>query len=55
MGLNVFAVRSMAGDDVPLLTVFWRVTPFLLAMIVGLLMIVLLRGIALWIPNSMFG
>lgn len=54
VGLNVFVVRGVAGD-VPLATVFAGVLPFLLAMIVTLLLIIAIPGIALWIPNSMFG
>ncbi|HMQ41596.1 MAG TPA: TRAP transporter large permease [Paracoccus sp. (in: a-proteobacteria)] len=54
VGLNVFVVRGVAGD-VPLTTVFRGVAPFLLAMIVGLILIILIPQIALLIPNSMFG
>ena len=54
VGLNVFVVRGVAGD-VPLTTVFRGVFPFLIAMIVGLILIILIPQIALFIPNSMFG
>ncbi|MGI3184933.1 TRAP transporter large permease [Nioella aestuarii] len=54
VGLNVFVVRGVAGD-VSLTTVFRGVTPFLIAMIIGLLLIIAFPGIALLIPNSMFG
>ncbi|NWJ25306.1 TRAP transporter large permease [Rhizobium sp. RM] len=54
VGLNVFVVRGVAGD-VPLKTVFSGVMPFLFAMIVGLLLIILFPQIALLIPNTMFG
>lgn len=54
VGLNVFVVRGVAGD-VPLATIFAGVIPFLLAMIVTLVLIILFPGIALIIPNSMFG
>lgn len=54
VGLNVFVVRGVAGD-VPLTTVFRGVMPFLFAMIVGLILIILIPQIALFIPNSMFG
>ncbi|WP_425053412.1 TRAP transporter large permease [Psychromarinibacter sp. S121] len=53
VGLNVFVVRNVAGD-VSLGTVFRGVTPFLLAMVVCLLLIILVPEIALLIPNSMF-
>lgn len=54
VGLNVFVVRGVA-PGVPLTTIFAGVLPFLFAMIVTLLLIILIPGIALVIPNSMFG
>jgi tripartite ATP-independent transporter DctM subunit len=54
VGLNVFVVRGVAGN-VPLTTIFKGVFPFLLAMVVGLLLIIAFPGIALLIPNTMFG
>ncbi|MEM8579887.1 MAG: TRAP transporter large permease [Pseudomonadota bacterium] len=54
VGLNVFVVRSVAGN-VPLATIFAGVFPFLLAMLVTLVLVILIPGIALVIPNSMFG
>lgn len=53
VGLNVFVVRGVAGD-VSLRTVFQGVIPFLIAMILTLLLIILFPQIALLIPNSMF-
>lgn len=54
VGLNVFVVRSVA-DGVPLATIFRGVFPFLIAMIVCLLLIIAFPGIALLLPNTMFG
>ncbi len=54
VGLNVFVVRSVAGE-VPLTTIFRGVFPFLIAMIIGLLLIIAFPGIALLLPNTMFG
>lgn len=53
VGLNVFVVRAVARN-VPLTTIFSGVTPFLLAMIVGLLLIIVFPQIALFIPQSMY-
>ena len=53
VGLNVFVVRNVA-KDVALATVFRGVTPFLIAMLVCLALIVAFPEIALVIPNSMF-
>jgi tripartite ATP-independent transporter DctM subunit len=54
VGMNVFVVRGVAGD-VPLGTIFKGVTPFMLAMIVALLLIIAFPQIALILPNSMYG
>lgn len=54
VGLNVFVVKSVA-DDIPMATIFKGVMPFLLAMLVGLLLIIAIPDIALLLPNSMFG
>lgn len=54
VGLNVYIVRSVV-PDVPLLTIYRGVLPFLLAMITALLLIIAFPQIALLIPNSMFG
>jgi tripartite ATP-independent transporter DctM subunit len=54
VGMNVFVVRGVAGD-VPLATIFRGVFPFLLAMVLCLILIILFPQIALLIPNTMFG
>lgn len=54
VGLNVFVVSGVDGK-VPLATILAGIIPFLLAMIATLLLIILFPGIALVIPNSMFG
>jgi tripartite ATP-independent transporter DctM subunit len=54
VGMNVFVVKGIA-PDVPMTTIFAGVTPFLIAMIVCLLLIVIFPQIALFLPNSMFG
>lgn len=54
VGLNVFVVKAVA-QDVPMATIFRGVAPFLLAMLVALLLVIAFPGIALLLPNSMFG
>jgi tripartite ATP-independent transporter DctM subunit len=54
VGLNVFVVKGVAGD-VPMATIFKGVLPFLLAMALCLLLIVIFPQIALIIPDTMFG
>lgn len=53
VGLNVFVVKSVAGD-VPMGTIFKGVLPFWLAMAACLLTIVIFPSIALMIPQAMF-
>ncbi|EPX87454.1 TRAP transporter, DctM subunit [Rubellimicrobium thermophilum DSM 16684] len=53
VGLNVFVVKGIA-PAVPMVTIFRGVLPFLLAMLIGLLLIVQFPGIALMLPASMF-
>jgi len=53
VGLNVFVVRNVA-KNVDLATVFKGVTPFLIAMILCLALIIAVPDIALLIPNTMF-
>ena len=50
----ILVVRGVAGD-VPLATVFRGVLPFIAAMIIALGLIIAFPGIALVLPNSMFG
>jgi tripartite ATP-independent transporter DctM subunit len=54
VGLNVFVVKGVAGD-VPMATIFKGVLPFLVAMALCLLLIVVFPQIALIIPDTMFG
>lgn len=54
VGMNVFVVKGIA-PDVPMTTIFRGVMPFLLAMAICLLLIVIFPQIALFLPNSMFG
>lgn len=53
VGLNVFVVKSVAGD-VPMGTIFKGVLPFWFAMAACLLAIVIFPSIALMIPQAMF-
>ena len=53
VGMNVFVVKGIA-PDVPMGTIFRGVLPFLLAMLVCLILIVIFPQIALYLPNSMF-
>lgn len=52
-GINVFVLKSVAGADVPLGTVFRGVMPFVGADLVKLALLVLFPILALWLPSTM--
>ena len=52
IGMNVFTVKSVV-PDVALSRMFAGVTPFIVAMIAALALLLLLPGIATWLPNLM--
>jgi len=54
VGINVFVVKGIA-PDVPLGTIFRGIWPFWIAMAVVVAVVFALPGIALLLPNSMFG
>ncbi len=53
VGINVFVVAGIA-KDVPLETIFKGVLPFLIALIVGTVIIIAVPPITLWLPNLMY-
>lgn len=52
-GINVFVLKSVAGADVPLVTVFRGVMPFVGADLIKLVLLVLFPALALWLPSTM--
>lgn len=52
IGMNVFTVKAVV-PDVPLTRIFAGVLPFIVAMVLGLVLIFVLPGIATWLPNLM--
>jgi tripartite ATP-independent transporter DctM subunit len=52
VGLNVFVIGGVA-KDVPLVTIFRGVLPFLVASVVGLILIMIFPDIALFLPLQM--
>lgn len=54
VGINVFVVKGIA-EDVPLATIFRGIWPFWFAMLLSVILVVLVPGIALLLPNTMFG
>ena len=52
IGINVFVLHGMARN-LPLKTIFRGVTPFLLADLVRLFVLILFPGLSLWLPSSL--
>ncbi len=52
IGMNVFVIKGMA-KDVPLETIFRGVTPFIIAQIVLIGLLIAFPQIALWLPSTM--
>ena len=54
VGLNVFVVKGVAGDEISLAQVFAGVFPFWVAMLVGLVILIAFPSISLFLPSTMF-
>ena len=54
-GLHLFVLKSIAGGDVPLGTVYRGVLPFVCADLVKLALLVLFPVLVLWLPSTMRG
>ena len=52
IGMNVFVIKGMA-KDVPLETIFRGVTPFIIAQIILIFVLIAFPDIALWLPSTM--
>jgi TRAP-type C4-dicarboxylate transport system permease large subunit len=52
IGMNVFIIKGIARD-VPLYTIFRGVTPFIVAQIILILILIAFPQIALWLPSTM--
>src|SRR5215469_3350940 len=52
IGMNVFVIKGMA-KDVPLETIFRGVTPFIIAQIILIFVLIAFPEIALWLPATM--
>jgi TRAP-type mannitol/chloroaromatic compound transport system permease large subunit len=54
-GYNLFLMKAMAPEEITLADIYRSIIPFVLVMIVGLVIVILFPGIALWLPNLYFG
>jgi tripartite ATP-independent transporter DctM subunit len=54
-GYNLFLMKAMAPKEVSLADIYRSIIPFVLVMMVGLVIVMLFPGIALWLPKLYFG
>jgi C4-dicarboxylate transporter, DctM subunit len=54
IGMNVFVIKGIARD-VPLEAIFRGVTPFIVAQVILILILIAFPQIALWLPSTMSG
>jgi tripartite ATP-independent transporter DctM subunit len=54
VGLNIFVIKNIA-PDIPLGDVIWGVLPFALLMLLAVVLICLMPGVALWLPDLAMG
>jgi len=53
-GITVFALGGLA-PEVPLYTIFRGVWPYLIAMVVSMVLLIVFPPISLWLPSIMMG
>ena len=54
VGLNLYVINGIA-PDVRLQTILWGALPFMICMVVGIVLLCLFPGIALWLPEAVMG
>jgi TRAP-type C4-dicarboxylate transport system permease large subunit len=54
VGLNIFVIKNIA-PDIPLRDVIWGVMPFVALMFLAIILICMIPGIAVWLPNLVMG
>jgi tripartite ATP-independent transporter DctM subunit len=54
-GYNLFLMRAMAPKEVTLKDIYASITPFVLVMIAALALVMSFPGIALWLPEYVYG
>ncbi len=54
-GYNLFLMKAMAPKEVSLGDIYRSIVPFVLVMMVGLAIVMLFPGIAMWLPDLYFG
>jgi TRAP-type mannitol/chloroaromatic compound transport system permease large subunit len=53
-GYNLFLMKAMAPKEVSLADIYNSIIPFVLVMLLGLIIVMVFPGIALWLPDIYF-
>ena len=54
VGMTVYVMQGIA-KNVPLMKIFKGVFPFVIALIIAVIIVAAVPGIALWLPNALYG
>ncbi len=54
-GYNLFLMRAMAPPEITLKDIYSSIAPFVMVMIVALALVMAFPGIALWLPETVYG
>lgn len=54
VGLNIFVINRIA-PDIGLGPIIWGTLPFVILMAIGVVILSLVPGIAMWLPNAVYG
>ena len=54
-GYNLFLMRAMAPPEISLRDIYISIIPFVGVMILALALVTAFPGIALWLPNLVYG
>jgi len=53
-GYNLFLMRAMAPPEISLMDIYSSIFPFVIAMVVALILVMVFPQIALWLPESIY-
>ncbi len=53
-GYNLFLMRAMAPPEITIRDIYSSITPFVIAMVVALVLVMVFPQIALWLPESIY-
>ena len=54
-GYNLFLMRAMAPKEITLVDIYRSIWPFVIMMIACILLVAIFPGLALWLPNYVYG